>query len=483
MLIFALIIGGGVGTTHAADSCHSERFSLLSQICNSEDEDEFGCMVGKDNKAVDCLKHLIGNGQLSKAREIAYDCLFLARGSKSSLSHCCPASSEHVTQAYKDSVDSLFRENRDFLGLIAQVQQQENDEDDINCSVASPKTWDGHDSSKSSMEGSNLFGELVSENDVHSNMSHGSTTIERWNDCCSFFRSDDKECFDVTCELAEGLDNHLILPALREPSVSIRLKFRDSISKGTEKGELIKIEQEGSLRMFDVSGVLWPAGFLLGLCLADPLACGFPEVLDAVHNWWPFAVELGAGVGFPSISFAKTMEYHKKGSNCDANVCDQRHKAPMIVATDISNASLALITSNAYNNGVGNLVAAKDANHTDSNSLSILSQQVFTSYVGDKRKDGFDVIFGSSLQALFDGTERQGAALWQSLDSLLSKRKNAVVLLSHVRTGDEKIEVPQESGRLFELVRRVSGDHFGMKTRDGHRSDFELVMLRRRRQL
>ena len=75
---------------------------------------------------------------------------------------------------------------------------------------------------------------------------------------------------------------------------------------------------------------------------------------------------------------------------------------------------------------------------------------------------------------------RRNASLWQTLGALLSKKNgNAVAVLSHVKTGDERIEIPLESE--LECVRRVSGDHFGMKTRDGHSSDFELVVLRRKR--
>ena len=63
------------------------------------------------------------------------------------------------------------------------------------------------------------------------------------------------------------------------------------------------------------------------------------------------------------------------------------------------------------------------------------------------------------------------ASLWQTISALLSnKNDNAVVGLSHVKTGDERIEIPPES--KLECVRRVSGNHFGMQTMYDHNSDF-----------
>ena len=281
------------------------------------------------------------------------------------------------------------------------------------------------------------------------------------------------------------MENHLILPALREPAVTISLEFVDN-STGEEIAESIAIEQEGSLRMFDVSGVLWPAGYLLGLCVSNPIACGFPEVLDAINFEYcctkPLVVELGAGVGFPSIAFAKAAHYQQRGTSSSADVCGRyshNNHLPVISSTDTSQSSLALVTTNAIKNGVGNVVKAMNANHTDPTSLASLPGQLASHSEMNEVRDGFDVVLGSSLQALFDGTSHQSAALWKSLDAILSKDNgDAVVLLSHVRSGNEQIVLPQESS--FECVRRISGDQFGMKTRDGQNSDFELILLKRK---
>ena len=52
-------------------------------------------------------------------------------------------------------------------------------------------------------------------------------------------------------------DNHLILPALREPEVNFLLQFRvRDIINGRNHSECVTIKQEGLLRMLDVSGVL-----------------------------------------------------------------------------------------------------------------------------------------------------------------------------------------------------------------------------------
>ena len=220
--------------------------------------------------------------------------------------------------------------------------------------------------------------------------------------------------------------------------------------------------------------------FLLGFdvsCLSDH---GIPEVLDAMNgnlHRQPLAIELGTGVGFPSIALAKFLQGGMSDKVCDEH---DNSRQPIIVATDTSDISLALTTSNVHTNGVGKLVTVTNANHTDVISLSMLHQQ-FAPTSSDEN-DGFDIVFGSSLQSLFDGTSQQNASLWKSLDVLLSnENENAIVVLSHVRTGDEKIELPPVSEGLFECIHRISGDTFGMKTRDGHSSDFEVVVLRRRR--
>ena len=504
MLIFLLVL-------LALDISRAQNgpLHLLPKICINVDQQQQQNNVASSSSsgdgmsykdAIEAIKHLISIGNLSQARAIAYECILLIGnnnkcGASTNMDiprHCYPLTEEEVVQAYNLSTNEYFRKNENYLGLVvakaAQWQKHQIDNDDENDITSdfhqTSECWDGITRDSLGTKKPLPFGQTTNNKDP--NVSSGSAAIERWNKCCSYFRScsTDKEsvCFDenaqhVCCELSEGLDNHLILPALREPMVKIRVNI-----KGKDKSELITIEQEGSLKMFDVAGVLWPAGYLLGLCLSNPIECGVPEVLDAIRratNKQPMAVELGSGVGFPSICLAKALQYHWKNKVDDTGeVCDDHDSVlPIIVATDTSNTSLALTASNSYKNGVGEIVKIAHANHTDTNSLSMLSQQ-FTSSFGE----GFDIVFGASLQNLFDGTNLKSASLWHSLDALLSKEnQNAIVVLSHVRTGNEQIELPPASERMFECVRRVSGDKFGMKTRDGHSSDFEVVLLRRRR--
>ncbi len=70
----------------------------------------------------------------------------------------------------------------------------------------------------------------------------------------------------------------------------------------------------------------------------------------------------------------------------------------------------------------------------------------------------------------------------RALDLLLSRSNSgAIVVMAHVRSGNERIEVPENREcNSFELLRRISGDIFLMSTRDGKTSDFELVVLKRK---
>lgn len=472
-----------------ASSCRQRGSPVLDEICNAP----HGGDGPRDGAAsvLESIGRLIPAGNLSKAREVAYACLAAIQDSKngheSKHTDCCPSSREEVIKAYKSLADDFFS-NDDFLRRVEQSHLQQRGAEPKPSSYAPPACWDGQggDSTYEVSVGADSFSNFGDIASGYTMMSRGSAAIEQWNDCCSFFRpcNAGASCFDkssngelhLCCDISAGLDNHLILPALREPYVNVRLEFADGTSG------LVEVEQEGSLRMFDVAGVLWPAGYLLGLCLANPIQCGVPEVLDAmkplINSGQALAVELGAGVGFPSIALAKAL-HNTEGTCTSADVCDQPKIAPMVLATDTSHASLAMIASNAHKNGVGKFVAAFKANHTDADSLSSLIGQVSLS---NEAKDGFDVVFGSSLQALFDDTSQKSAALWRSLDALVSQNNpNAVVLLSHVRTGSDRISLPPDHEQQFECIRRVSGDQFDMRTRDGGTSDFEIVLLRRRR--
>ncbi|KAL7475199.1 hypothetical protein ACHAW6_001126 [Cyclotella cf. meneghiniana] len=451
--------------------------------------------ISDDKSIIQDIHSLVQTGQLSRARRVANECLSLSLGNvsgrqviSSSVGHCPP--SDEILQAFKFST-SLFYQKENFLDLVIDSQRNsfDFDKDRRVATLQSSVCWDGKvsDSSYSPVS----FG-----------TSQGSMSIQRWNDCCSFYRDRQNKrskCVDpaentsyLCCEFSSGSENHLVLPALKEPFVTIRVE-KSTESKPKEViQQMIRIEQEGQLALYDVSGVLWPAGYLLGLCLYDPVTCGVPEIINITrysvetNAGLTFALELGAGVGFPSIAFAKYMSHHLSSPNVSVgespNACLAREQTPVVVATDSSRSSLGLIAGNSYHNNVGHLLDFFEVDHMNPESISNLLERIYPS------GGGFDLIFGSSLQGFFDESSRPDAVIWRSLDLLLSKtNSDAIVLLSHVRSGDERIEVPNctelkgHASNLFEIVRRISGDVFQMRTRDGLTSDFEIVVIRRQK--
>ena len=407
------------------------------------------------NEIVEEIELRVQAGDLTSARKLAFECLVSTH-----VSPCPPEDSTKRSSA--SAAANLFRQEA-YLELVKDAAASDN---------PNPNLGSDDCTKIESFEtiGPLSFGSELAQTEHEKN--HGSRVIDKWRECCSFFRprgpgetpsacEDDTGRF-VCCHLSPGLDNHLILPALREPSVTVRLRLEGGIEND------ITIEQDGDLRPFAVAGVLWPAGYLLGLCLSNPTECGVPEVFDSLQRGntnAPIAVEIGSGVGFATISLAKALQSTK--------TCSQPGKSPVVIATDFKDPSLALITSNAQINNVGDLVTAFKANHTDQDSLSDL--------LNTWSKRGFDLVIGSSLQALFDATETAEAPLWAALDALVSKSNHdATVLLAHVKSENERIKLPIENS-LFQIAKRISGDHFGMTTSNGSPSDFEIVVLRRAR--
>lgn len=465
------------------------------------------CSKSDDGNILHRLELFIKLGQLSIARQIANECLLLTQHPEkaSKLEHivfdstfgCCSAPRE-IIDTYYSASEELFNGDDNFLSKIEEAIIQSinsNDEKEVH---ADPLCFAEDEISMDLQEPFSHDG-FSPEN---LGKTHGTLAIEQWNERCSYFGKN-PHIYDVArevrafphgtpssscsqyCAIAPGSYNHLVLPALREPRVHISLEFRkfafengNWITEGELSKEMLDIEQEGSLRMYDVSGVLWPAGYLLGLCLSNPIKCGVPEVLDAIRSesddrGAPIAIELGSGVGFPSVALAKAMK-HQGNFHSRA-----------IVATDSSKASCALIIQNSYQNGVGNMINATELNHMEYSSLSNLREHFFGNSIDEKIGEGFNLIFGSSLQGLFHETSKTNAKLWRTLDALLSKTDpNAIVILSHVRSGNDRIEVPEykRSRGGFECIRRISGDTFDMKTRDDNPSDFEIVLLRRSQQ-
>jgi predicted nicotinamide N-methyase len=459
------------------DNAISQRLQLLPQICEVSGDD--------DQKIIyipTVVNKLIREGQTSKTRQLANECLLVKNNIQYShhlepLLKCCfsnsSSSNDAITEIYKLSKNELYQKE-DFLQIIvANLKQKYGNTSSWQRTLHDRRCEQNLDNLTAVEIDANPFPlPNGGNNDVIT--THGSMIIERWNSCCSYWReSSDRKCMniDVCCEVTEDTNNHLILPALREPKLHIHL----------QNGDVIDIEQEGLLNLYDVSGVLWPAGYLLGLCLSNPVKCGIEDILNALSN--VTALELGTGTGFAAIALSLRL----RGSG-----------HTKIIATDIAKSSLDLAITNAYRNGVEEMISGYVSDFTDMSSLLKVKSEVFnlsSDNTLEQTQHGFDIIIGSSLQSLFDGTDNLKSPLWLCLDRLLSRSNpNAVVVLSHVKSGSERIQMPlststsqqkqqqqQQTGEAFpfELLRRISGDQFNMKTRDGATSDFELVILRR----
>lgn len=164
-------------------------------------------------------------------------------------------------------------------------------------------------------------------------------------------------------------------------------------------------------------------------------------------------------------------------SSCPTN--NQPPKSSWVLATDVAPHALALTIANSQINNV--TVNTAIMNHFDNSSIV----NVMNKFTKDD-EGGFSLVFGSSLQDLFQTTTTDSsssnttiAPLWQTLNQLLDKNNpNSLVILGHSRF--DQLEVPQEEGS-WELITRISGSHsfFGnMQTRDGNLSDFELSVLK-----
>lgn len=116
---------------------------------------------------------------------------------------------------------------------------------------------------------------------------------------------DDQICYDhkhrrLCCDFFVGSSSYLHLPMLHELVLTVRLAT-DNKSQNTT---FYHVQQDGFLRLYEPSSILWPTGYLLSLCLAAPRKCGITShvhqaVAHAVANTDAAAVELGAGICRP----------------------------------------------------------------------------------------------------------------------------------------------------------------------------------------
>lgn len=283
--------------------------------------------------------------------------------------------------------------------------------------------------------------------------------LDKWDLCCSRVASTqndpesdqkiqeecEKDGHRLCCDFYQGSLSYLRLPALQETTVHLKLD-RDQLLG-------IILQQDGFLRKFDPAGVLWPTGYLLSICLADPSHCGIPELFMAAesHSDDHAAIELGAGIGAPSIVLSKLLQ--------------ERGLEARVLATDRALHALALTATNSHAAGASVLVKQLE-DHSDLAQL-------------EKLGGGYAIVLGSSLQSLFDWNTRDpNHTLWEVLDKLLDKENpQAIAILAHINGA---VVPPKEEGASFELVRTISGNHLGMWTRSGDDSDFAISIYRRK---
>ena len=319
--------------------------------------------------------------------------------------------------------------------------------------------------------------------------------VDRWDSCCRGLVdrrasrksgvASNSDCRDETsglplcCDFFNGSPSHLRLPALREVALNIRISIEGGdmntstslASCGANDSNTsvatISLEQDGFLRPFDVSSILWPAGYLLTLCVASPDQCGAIEVSQAIEDAIAkgkreyFGIELGAGIGLSSIALFLYIQGVLPKKETQSSTFTQKNHA---LATDTAIHALALAKANARRNDAEIDIARLEYN-------SSIELKRIASMAG-----GFAVVIGSSLQAFFHNTDDSAAPIWTALDILLDRSNpNAVALFCHTRS--EPIKPPHD-GR-FELLRTISGDGFNMRTRAGESSDFEISLFGR----
>ena len=257
----------------------------------------------------------------------------------------------------------------------------------------------------------------------------------------------------LCCGFFYGSSSYLRLPVIRELQLKMTLPIEG------RKATTMTLEQDGFLRRFDAAGILWPTGYLLSLCVSAPVQCGISELIDGavLSSDVPVALELGTGIGAASIALAKQLQ-----------IILQRDSPRLVVATDKAVSALALTVANSHAAGVSSLVKVTQLDHYNVSSVQ--------KFKAKHAPSGFAIILGSSLQKLFDGTEAKNHHLWTILDLLLmDKHDGAIILLAHTVNGLEKSD-----DSLFERIKVISGDTFGMTTRYGESSDFEISVFRRR---
>jgi len=333
------------------------------------------------------------------------------------------------------------------------------------------------------------------------------SSVYQWDECCSllptiiqsdvelieplwetrFGKKDDdvvvveSKCPVVNpcCNLFIGSLSYLRLPMLQEPAVSVKIRFGIEGINGRDIEKTFYFEQDGYLRSFDPAAVLWPTGYLLAQCIANPTKCG---IEDEFHLAWsdylmanisgPFAMELGAGLGAPSMALSEFLHLkrHTDGATTGSVTSAATSARSLVVAADISSHALATILTNARINDSN--VQVLSLNHSGVQEVKTVFNERYP------RSRGYSLIMGSSLQSFFENPRDPSSILWRVLDVLLSRTlPNALVILV---SGRSTLAAPWDGS--FQLIHRISGDQLNMQTLWGDSSDFEIFVFRRGRQ-
>ena len=231
------------------------------------------------------------------------------------------------------------------------------------------------------------------------------------------------------CAFANGSRAFLRIPALREVRVAMRLA----------SGAILRLTQDGFVRPFDVSSVLWPAGYLLAQWVSA-VACADESLRGAR------VLELGAGVGAASLAAALCVDHAAGGR---------------VLSTDRAAHSVAIVAANAALNGLDDAVTTATLDWDDDAALA----QAAAAH------GPFDLVLGAALQ--FETWQGRLAGV---LAALLKPGGRAV--LAHTIGGLASLPA---GGVLWEEA-RTPALAFGMHTAHSREaSDFEVVLLRRKR--
>lgn len=419
----------------------------------------------------DELERLILSGRVSTARRYAFEHL-----QENPTKEAQKYLSKVFTKAFEKA---LVKNDDNFLTeIVQQGTKQDNRDhwyphvkhDDENC-VPVPIMVDRHSS----------------DNKVSS--------LQQWEDCCSILptiinskpasgstvpswqgtsalEQDANTCpvANPCCAIFPGSLSYLKLPMLQEPVLSVRIKLVPDLDQPFRE-KTLPIEQDAYLRPFDPAGVLWPTGFLLSQCVANPIQCGLH---DGIHKAWnfhcqrrnaakPFAIELGAGLGVPSI--ALSLLFDLMGTSQDD--ASGRSIEPLVTTTDVAQSALAATITNAQINGVS--IRPLILNHFNITEVKAAKDAMFP------QGGGYSLVMGSSLQSFFDNGNDPTSTLWMVLDILLDRNNpHALAIFVH---GKSALVAPEDGS--FELIQKISGDQFGMQTLWGEPSDFEIFVFRR----